>query len=72
MSDRDAIAAFLCDQLGMHVIEETDNFTLVGVDAKLGKVTLFEAEGPRESPARCSASPCGWATPPRWRRRDCP
>ena len=48
VSDRDAIAAFLCDQLGMHVIEETDSFTLVGVDAKLGKVTLFDAEGPRE------------------------
>ena len=32
----------------MHVIEETDTFTLVGVDAKLGKLTLFDAEGPRE------------------------
>jgi catechol 2,3-dioxygenase-like lactoylglutathione lyase family enzyme len=48
VSERDAIAAFLCDHLGMHVIEETDSFTLVGVDAKLGKVTLFDAEGPRE------------------------
>ena len=47
VSERDAIAAFLCDHLGMHVIEETDSFTLVGVDAKLGKVTLFDAEGPR-------------------------
>jgi catechol 2,3-dioxygenase-like lactoylglutathione lyase family enzyme len=42
------MAAFLCDHLGMHVIEETDTFTLVGVDAKLGKLTLFDAEGPRE------------------------
>ena len=48
VSERDAIASFLCDHLGMHVIEETDSFTLVGVDAKLGKVTLFDAEGPRE------------------------
>jgi catechol 2,3-dioxygenase-like lactoylglutathione lyase family enzyme len=32
----------------MHVIEETDTFTLVGVDAKLGKLTLFDAEGPRD------------------------
>src|SRR3954451_20169877 len=32
----------------MHVIEQTDTFTLVGVDAKLGKLTLFDAEGPRE------------------------
>ena len=46
--DRDALAAFLCDHLGMHVIERTDAFTLVGVDAKLGKLTLFGAEGPRD------------------------
>jgi catechol 2,3-dioxygenase-like lactoylglutathione lyase family enzyme len=45
---RTPLAAFLCDHLGMHVIEETDTFTLVGVDAKLGKLTLFDAEGPRE------------------------
>ena len=45
------MAGFLCDHLGMHVIEETDTFTLVGVDAKLGKLTLFDAEGPRESGA---------------------
>ena len=40
-------ARLLCDHLGMHVIEETDSFTLVGVDAKLGKLTLFDAEPPR-------------------------
>jgi catechol 2,3-dioxygenase-like lactoylglutathione lyase family enzyme len=44
---REELAAFLCDHLGMHVIEETDAFTLVGVDAKLGKLTLFDAEGRR-------------------------
>ncbi len=48
VSERAALATFLCDHLGMHVIEETDSFTLVGVDAKLGKLTLFDAEGPRE------------------------
>jgi catechol 2,3-dioxygenase-like lactoylglutathione lyase family enzyme len=48
VDQRQALATFLCDHLGMHVIEETDNFTLVGVDAKLGKMTLFDAEGPRE------------------------
>jgi hypothetical protein len=32
----------------MHVIERTDRFTLVGADARRGKLTLFEAEGPRE------------------------
>jgi catechol 2,3-dioxygenase-like lactoylglutathione lyase family enzyme len=45
---RKPLADFACDRLGMHVIEETDTFTLVGVDAKLGKLTLFDAEGPRE------------------------
>jgi catechol 2,3-dioxygenase-like lactoylglutathione lyase family enzyme len=48
VEERKALADFLCDHLGMHVIEETDTFTLVGVDAKLGKLTLFDAEGPRE------------------------
>jgi catechol 2,3-dioxygenase-like lactoylglutathione lyase family enzyme len=48
VDQRESLAAFLCDRLGMHVIEETDTFTLVGVDAKLGKLTLFDAEGPRE------------------------
>ena len=48
VDDREPLAAFLCDHLGMHVIEATDTFTLVGVDAKLGKLTLFDAEGPRQ------------------------
>ena len=48
VDERKPLASFLCDHLGMHVIEETDTFTLVGVDAKLGKLTLFDAEGPRE------------------------
>jgi catechol 2,3-dioxygenase-like lactoylglutathione lyase family enzyme len=48
VSERQALAGFLCAQLGMHVIEQTDTFTLVGVDAKLGKLTLFDADGPRE------------------------
>jgi catechol 2,3-dioxygenase-like lactoylglutathione lyase family enzyme len=45
---RQELAGFLCDHLGMHVIEGTATFTLVGVDAKLGKLTLFDAEGPRQ------------------------
>jgi catechol 2,3-dioxygenase-like lactoylglutathione lyase family enzyme len=45
--ERDAIADFVCERAGMHVIERTDAFTLVGADAKKGKLTLFEAEGPR-------------------------
>jgi catechol 2,3-dioxygenase-like lactoylglutathione lyase family enzyme len=48
VSQRDAIASFLCAHLGMHEIEKTDAFTLVGADARQGKLTLFDAEGPRE------------------------
>jgi catechol 2,3-dioxygenase-like lactoylglutathione lyase family enzyme len=48
VDDREPLANFLCDHLGMHVIEQTDDFTLVGIDAKLGKLTLFDAEGPRQ------------------------
>ena len=45
---RHELAGFLCEHLGMHAIEETDTFTLLGVDAKLGKLTLFDAEGRRQ------------------------
>src|SRR5215207_2392780 len=48
VDDREPLATFLCDHLGMHVIEDTDTFTLVGIDAKLGKLTLFDADGPRQ------------------------
>lgn len=48
LADRDRVADFLTGHLGMHVIERTDRFTLVGADARRGKLTLFEAEGPRE------------------------
>jgi catechol 2,3-dioxygenase-like lactoylglutathione lyase family enzyme len=46
--EREALADFLCERAGMHVIDKTDTFTLVGADAKKGKLTLFDAEGPRE------------------------
>ena len=48
VADRDALADLVCDHLGMHVIERTDRFTLVGADAREGKLTLFTADGPRE------------------------
>src|SRR5438128_8290114 len=35
----------------MHVIDRQDAFTLVGSDARRGKLTLFAAEGPREKGA---------------------
>src|SRR5438067_5215908 len=48
VADRDRIADFLTERLSMHVIEHTDKFTLVGTDARRGKLTLFAEEGPRE------------------------
>ena len=48
VADRDRIAEFLEQRLTMHVIERTDKFTLMGTDARRGKLTLFDAEGPRE------------------------
>jgi catechol 2,3-dioxygenase-like lactoylglutathione lyase family enzyme len=47
VGDRDELADFLVDRLGMHVIERTDRFTLVGSDARRGKLTLFAAEPDR-------------------------
>jgi catechol 2,3-dioxygenase-like lactoylglutathione lyase family enzyme len=48
VGDRERLARFLVDATGMHVIDRTEKFTLVGADARRGKLTLFEAEGPRE------------------------
>ena len=51
VADRDAIADVLTSRTEMRVIERTDAFTLLGADARRGKVTLFDAEGPREQGA---------------------
>jgi catechol 2,3-dioxygenase-like lactoylglutathione lyase family enzyme len=48
VADRDTLADFATAHLGMHVIDRTDRFTLVGSDARRGKLTFFDAEGPRE------------------------
>jgi len=48
VSQRDAIASFLYTHTGVHEIERTDTFTLLGADARQGKITLFDADGPRE------------------------
>jgi catechol 2,3-dioxygenase-like lactoylglutathione lyase family enzyme len=48
VSDREPLTRLLCDHLGMHVIERGDDFTLLGADALEGKLTLFDADGPRE------------------------
>jgi len=51
VTERAEIAAFLERHLGMHAITEDSNFTLMGSDARRGKLTLFDAEGPREQGA---------------------
>ncbi len=48
VADRAPIVAFLERHVGMHVIAHEDNFTLLGSDARRGKLTLFDADGPRE------------------------
>lgn len=48
VDDRDALASVLISCCGMHEIQRTDEFTLVGGDARRGKLTLFAAAGPRE------------------------
>jgi catechol 2,3-dioxygenase-like lactoylglutathione lyase family enzyme len=51
LADRDSAADVCTSRLGMHVIERTDRFTLLGADARRGKLTLFDADGPREQGA---------------------
>jgi catechol 2,3-dioxygenase-like lactoylglutathione lyase family enzyme len=51
VTDREPIVDFLTEHVGMHVIDRQDAFTLVGSDARRGKLTLFTAEGPREQGA---------------------
>jgi len=48
VAQRDAIADAATSRLGMHVIDRTDAFTLVGSDARRGKLTLFVSDPPRE------------------------
>jgi catechol 2,3-dioxygenase-like lactoylglutathione lyase family enzyme len=51
LADREPIAEFVTTKLPLHVIDRQDNFTLVGADARRGKLTLFDADGPREQGA---------------------
>jgi catechol 2,3-dioxygenase-like lactoylglutathione lyase family enzyme len=43
MSDRGAAAKFLTSHLGLHVVDHTDRYTLVGAGGRIGKLTLFDA-----------------------------
>ena len=48
VDQRVALETLITQVSGMHEIERTDSFTLLGGDARRGKITLFDAEGPRE------------------------
>lgn len=48
VADRERMTAVAVERLGVRVIEQTDRFTLLGADARRGKLTLFDAEGSRE------------------------
>jgi catechol 2,3-dioxygenase-like lactoylglutathione lyase family enzyme len=48
VADRELIVDFATRHLGMHVVDRQDAFTLVGSNARRGKLTLFDAEGERE------------------------
>ena len=48
VADREPIVGFVTRHLGMHVIDRQDAFTLVGSSARRGKLTLFDADAPRE------------------------
>jgi catechol 2,3-dioxygenase-like lactoylglutathione lyase family enzyme len=48
LADPEPVASFGVEYLGMHEIDRTDAFVLLGADARRGKLTLFKADGPRE------------------------
>jgi catechol 2,3-dioxygenase-like lactoylglutathione lyase family enzyme len=48
VANRDELADFLIANLGVHEIERTDAFTIVGADARRGKLTLFAVDDQRE------------------------
>jgi catechol 2,3-dioxygenase-like lactoylglutathione lyase family enzyme len=47
VADRERMAE-AAGRIGLRVIEQTERFTLLGADARRGKLTLFDGEGPRE------------------------
>jgi catechol 2,3-dioxygenase-like lactoylglutathione lyase family enzyme len=51
VADREPIVDFLTAHTEMHVIDRQEAFTLIGSDARRGKLTLFTAEGPRQQGA---------------------
>ncbi|WP_166173570.1 VOC family protein [Rubrobacter tropicus] len=50
MDDRASAADFLTSNLGFHVVDHTDRYTLVGAGGRVGKLTLFDAPTGAPSP----------------------
>jgi catechol 2,3-dioxygenase-like lactoylglutathione lyase family enzyme len=48
VAGRDAVAEALKGTLGLREIDRQDAFTLLGADARRFKLTLFDADGPRD------------------------
>lgn len=48
VADREADTSRIVRLFDVEIIEKEDDFTLLGSDPELGKLTLFDAEGPRE------------------------
>ena len=48
VSDRDAMAAFFCEHLGMHELRRTAESTLLAAEARAAKLLLVAADGPTE------------------------
>lgn len=51
VSDPAAVAAFLCDHVGMHELERTPGRAVVGAGDRAATLALIAAEGPREAGA---------------------
>ena len=55
VAGRDAMAEIAAERLGLRTIQRTDSFTLIGADARRGKLTLFDPpegiDAPREQGA---------------------
>src|SRR5919109_5658820 len=51
VGDRGGLERFLEHHLGMDAILRSETFTLMGAEPHAGKLTLFDAEGPREAGA---------------------
>src|ERR687889_1667946 len=55
MNDRDGATDWLTTNLGFHVVDHTERYTLVGAGGRLGKLTLFDApQGTTPSPGEIS------------------